>query len=52
MVGYARLEVPWWAMYGETDDFCYSVLSDVVHIRVLNATIRHSLGVEHNAVGF
>ncbi|MEM9364411.1 MAG: DUF1501 domain-containing protein [Planctomycetota bacterium] len=32
---------------GETDDFSYNVLSDPVHIRDLNATILHQLGIDH-----
>ena len=38
--------------YGETDDFCYNIVSDGVHIRDLNATILHSLGIEHNRLAF
>jgi len=38
--------------YGETDDFGYNIVSDGVHIRDLNATILHSLGIEHNRLAF
>nr|MCS5540156.1 DUF1501 domain-containing protein [Roseibacillus sp.] len=34
--------------YGETDDYCWSVAKDPVHIRDLNATILHQLGIDHN----
>ncbi len=34
-------------VYGETDDFCYNIVKDPVHIRDLNATILHQLGVDH-----
>ncbi len=34
--------------YGETDDFCYNVAKDPVHIRDLNATILHCLGIDHS----
>lgn len=33
--------------HGESDDFGYNVVKDPVHIRDLNATILHSLGVDH-----
>jgi uncharacterized protein (DUF1501 family) len=33
--------------HGETDDFCYNVAKDPVHIRDLNATILHTLGIDH-----
>ena len=35
-------------VYGETDDFCYNITKDPVHIRDLNATILHLLGIDHN----
>jgi hypothetical protein len=34
-------------VYGETDDFSYNILRDPVHIRDLNATILHQLGIDH-----
>ncbi len=33
--------------YGETDDYCYNVAENPVHIHDLNATILHCLGVNH-----
>lgn len=33
--------------YGETDDFCYNVARDPVHVHDLNATLLHLLGVDH-----
>ncbi len=33
--------------YGETDEFGYNILRDPVHIRDLNATILHQLGIDH-----
>jgi hypothetical protein len=33
--------------YGETDDFCYNIVRDPVHIHDLNATILHCLGIDH-----
>ncbi len=35
------------AVYGETDDFCYNVVRDPVHVHDLNATILHQLGIDH-----
>lgn len=34
-------------VYGETDDFSYNVVRDPVHIRDLNATVLHCLGIDH-----
>jgi hypothetical protein len=34
-------------VHGETDDFCYNVVRDPVHVHDLNATILHCLGLEH-----
>jgi len=33
--------------HGETDDHCYNVVRDGVHVHDLNATILHCLGVDH-----
>lgn len=33
--------------YGETDEFGYNIARDPVHIRDLNATILHTLGIDH-----
>jgi hypothetical protein len=38
--------------YGETDDFCYSVAHDGVHVHDLNATILRCLGVDHTRLTF
>lgn len=38
--------------YGETDDYCYNIVRDPVHIRDLNATILHQLGIDHNRLTF
>jgi len=34
-------------VHGETDDFSYNITKDPVHIRDLNATILHQLGIDH-----
>jgi uncharacterized protein (DUF1501 family) len=33
--------------YGATDDFCYNIVENPVHIRDLHATILHCLGIDH-----
>jgi hypothetical protein len=33
-------------MHGETDDFCYNIVKDPVHIRDLSATVLHCLGIQ------
>ena len=33
--------------HGETDDFGYSAVKDVVHVRDLHATMLHLLGIDH-----
>jgi hypothetical protein len=35
-------------VHGETDDFSYNITSDPVHVRDLNATILHQLGIDHD----
>lgn len=39
-------------IYGETDDFCYNITRDPVHVHDLNATILHSLGIDHTRLTF
>lgn len=31
----------------ETDDYCYNIVRDLVHVHELNATILHCLGLDH-----
>ncbi|MFP6668973.1 MAG: DUF1501 domain-containing protein, partial [Pirellulales bacterium] len=38
--------------YGATDDFCYNVASDGVHLHDLQATILHTLGIDHERLTF
>ena len=38
--------------YGETDDFCYNVAKDPVHIRDFQATMLHLLGIDHKRLSF
>ncbi len=39
-------------VYGETDDYCYNIVKDPVHIHDLNATILHCLGIDHTRLTF
>ncbi len=39
-------------VYGETDDFSYNVVRDPVHIRDINATILHCLGIDHQQLTY
>ncbi len=38
--------------YGETDEYCYSVARDPVHVHDLNATILHLFGIDHKRLTF
>ena len=38
--------------YGETDDFCYNIVKDPVHIHDFNATVLHTLGIEHTKLTY
>jgi hypothetical protein len=38
--------------YGETDDHCYNVVSDPVHIHDFNATVLHTLGINHEKLTY
>ena len=38
--------------YGETDDFSYNVVENPVHIHDLNATILHTLGINHERLTY
>lgn len=39
--------------YGQTDEFSYNILNDTgVHIRDMNATILHQLGIDHERMTF
>ncbi len=37
---------------GETDDYSYNIAKDPVHVHDLNATILHSLGIDHTKLTF
>ena len=39
-------------VYGETDDYCYNIVKDPVHIHDQNATILHCLGLNHEKLTY
>jgi uncharacterized protein (DUF1501 family) len=39
-------------VYGETDDFCYNVVRDPVHVHDLNATLLNQLGFDHTRLTY
>ena len=39
-------------VYGETDDFSYNIVENPVHIHDLNATILHTLGIDHKRLTY
>jgi hypothetical protein len=39
-------------IYGETDDFCYNIVKDPVHIHDFHATVLHLLGYHHEQFTF
>jgi len=38
--------------YGETDDYCYNIVENPVHIHDLNATVLHCLGIDHEKLTY
>ena len=39
-------------VHGETDDFCYNILRDPVHVHDFNATVLHLLGLDHTQLTY
>jgi uncharacterized protein (DUF1501 family) len=39
-------------VYGSTDDFCYNITENPVHLRDLHATILHCLGIDHERFSY
>lgn len=37
---------------GETDDYCYNIVKDPVHVHDLQATILHCLGIDHRKLTY
>jgi hypothetical protein len=38
--------------YGETDDYCYNIVQDGVHVHDFNATLLHLLGIDHTRLTY
>jgi hypothetical protein len=38
--------------HGETDDYCYNIVRDPVHVHDLHATMMHCLGIDHTRLTF
>ena len=38
--------------WGRTDDYAYNIVENPVHIRDLNATVLHCLGIDHHRLTF
>lgn len=38
--------------HGETDDWCYNIIRDGVHVHDLNATLMHQLGIDHERLTY
>ena len=38
--------------FGETDDFCFNVARDPMHVHDLNATLLHLLGIDHERLTY
>jgi hypothetical protein len=38
--------------YGATDDYCYNIVENPVHIHDFNATLLHCLGIDHRRLTF
>ncbi len=38
--------------YGRTDDFCYNIVENPVHLRDLHATVLHCLGIDHGRFSY
>ena len=38
--------------YGETDDYCYNIVRNPVHVHDLNATVLYLLGVDHTRLTY
>jgi hypothetical protein len=38
--------------FGSTDEFCYNITENPVHVHDLNATILHLMGVDHRRLTY
>ena len=39
-------------VHGATDDYCYNITRDPVHVHDLNATILHLMGIDHEQLTY
>ena len=39
-------------VYGETDDYCYNIVENPVHIHDFNATLLHAMGIDHTRLTY
>jgi hypothetical protein len=39
-------------VYGATDDFCYNIVENPVHVHDLNATVLHLMGIDHEKLTY
>lgn len=39
-------------VHGETDDYCYNIVKDPVHVHDLQATVLHCLGIDHTKLTY
>jgi hypothetical protein len=39
-------------VHGETDDYCYNITRDPVHVHDLNATVLHLMGIDHTRLTY
>lgn len=39
-------------VYGETDDYCYNIVKDPVHVHDFNATVLRTMGIDHTRLTF
>ena len=39
-------------VHGQTDDFCYNIVRDPVHVHDLNATLLRQLGLDHTRLTY
>ena len=39
-------------VFGATDDYCYNITQEAVHVHDLNATVLHLMGIDHTRLTF
>ncbi len=38
--------------YGKTDDYCYNIVENPVHVHDLHATLLHLMGIDHERLTY